>query len=374
MSTMTQGGIAVEPFRDEEGRNVYHFAYPQYAPFDPYHRINLHRRAYRPREIINATIRTFYNRQDAELNPRQMEARENFCAMYVLQSPSYGRQLGPGESYAYIDGDVKFWAQRLDDFFFFGLLGRYILFETGFGVVGEDPLRLEAKIDGQTTVVKEEEGGPNGYVRISLNTGHNGVVYEINDIIGQLMHEMVHAYFQIFSCDCLRCERGLLNTTGHPGDGHGPIFLMLHRLILSEIRRWGNAGGNSLAELLWEDCPELCISLNSKWRADMAVDGLTWEEKRRYTRVRKYDSSASHLVRITHTGAVAVQPNIKHRQIRFENLLQDKRIRADEFRVDLLDHWLAYEDEEEKDSESTNGGGREGDEAARLGTESEEPN
>ncbi|KAI1653065.1 hypothetical protein F4813DRAFT_284887 [Daldinia decipiens] len=367
MSTITRGGIPIEPFRDENGRNVYHFDYPQYAPFDPYYRIALHRRAYRPREILNATIRAFYNRQDFELSPRQTAARENFCAKYVLQSPSYGRQLGPREAYEYVDSDVKFWAQQLDDFFFFGLLGRYIMIQTGFDVVGEDPLQLEERIDGETTMVANEEGGR--YVRILLNTGRGNAIYDINDIIGQLMHEMVHAYLQIFSCDCLKCERALLNTTGIPGDEHGPIFLMLHRLILSEIRRWGNTGDNDLAELLWEDCPELCISLNSNWRARMVIDSLTREERKQFSRVRKYESSARHLVRITHTGAVAVQPNIKHRQIQLENQLKDKRIRADEFRVDLLDHWLAYEDEEdEEDSEQS----QSDDEVTRLSSETPE--
>ncbi|KAI1641673.1 uncharacterized protein F4817DRAFT_363810 [Daldinia loculata] len=370
MSTITRGGIPIEPFRDGHGRNVYHFNYPNYAPFDPYYRITLHRRAYRPREILNATIRAFYNRQDFELNPRQTAARENFCAKYVLQSPFYGRKLGPRESYEYVDNDVKFWAQQLDDFFFFGLLGRYVTIETGFDVVGEDPLQLEADIRGETTTVAEDESGR--YVRILLNTGRGDTIYELNDIIGQLMHEMVHAYLQIFSCDCLRCERALLNTTGIPKDGHGPIFLMLHRLILSEIRRWGNIGGNDLAELLWEDCPELCISLNSNWRAIMAIDSLTREEKKKFNRVRTYDSSATHLVRVTHTGAVAVRPNIKHRQIRLENQLKDKRIRADEFRIDLLDHWLAYEDEEEEEEKEDSEASESDGEVSRLSSDTPE--
>ncbi|KAF3055590.1 hypothetical protein GL218_06999 [Daldinia childiae] len=360
MATITRGGIPIEPFRGEDGKNVYHFYYPKYAPFDPYYRIALHRRAYKPREILNSTIKVFYNRQDAELNPRQTEARENFCAKYVVQSPLYGKQLKPGESYEYVDSDVKFWAQQLDDFFFFGLLGRYVLLETGFDVVGEDPLHIDDEIYGETTMVANEEGF--SYVRIVLNTGYGDTIYDLNDIIGQLMHEMVHAYFLVFSCDCMKCERALLNTTGLPRDGHGPVFLMLHRLILSEIRRWGNAGGNDLAELLSEECPELCISLDGNWRARMAINGLTRQDRRQYNRVRTYDSSARHLVRITHTGAVAVQPSIKHRQIQLENLLKDKRIRADEFRVDLLDHWQAYEDEEEEEEENEGSGEEENNE------------
>ncbi|KAI0848939.1 hypothetical protein F5Y00DRAFT_78472 [Daldinia vernicosa] len=380
MATITRGGIPIEPFRDEDGRNVYHFNYPMYAPFDPYYRIKLHRRAYRPREMLNSTIKAFYNRQDFALSPRQTAAREHFCAKYVLQGPSYGKRLEPGESYEYVDTDVRFWAQQLDDFFFFGLLGRYVMIETGIDVVGEDPFRLEARIDGETTWVTEEGEGGRTYVRILLNTGirtaRGDSIYGLNDIIAQLMHEMVHAYFLIYSCDCRRCERALLNTTGLPGDGHGPVFLMLHRLILSEIRRWGNAGGNDLSELAWEDCPELCISLNLNWRAKMVIEDLTRQERRQFTRVRSYESSAFHLVRITHTGAVAVRPNIKHRQIRLENLLKDKRIRADEYRVDLLDEWLAYEEEEEEEEGEKESlpddDGEQDEEEARLESETPE--
>ncbi|OTB14397.1 hypothetical protein K445DRAFT_138023 [Daldinia sp. EC12] len=350
--------VPFAPFRDENGRNVHHLAFPRYAPFDPYFRITLHRRAYKPRELLHGALRAFYNRQDGGLNPRQIPARVNFCVRYVMRSPAYGKQVpgaaAPGtggggggandETRRLMDEDVRYFAQQLDHFFFFGLLERYITIETGFDVVGPDPAGLEGRIEGETVTIREADG--NEYVRIRINTGQRDLAYELDDILGQLMHEMIHAYFLIYSCDCRRCEPSLLNTTGLPNDGHGPIFLMLHRLILSEIRRWGNAGQNGLAALLEDDCPDLSVSLNSTWRANAAIRALTQAQRKTYTKVRAYGFSTNHLVRITDTDRVAVRPNLKENQIKVENTLYDKRSRADEYRVDLLDNWLAYEDEE----------------------------
>ncbi|KAI1802441.1 hypothetical protein F4811DRAFT_395422 [Daldinia bambusicola] len=371
MANQTKSGLPFAPYRDEDGRNVWHHPFPRYAPFDPYFRITPHRRVYTPRELLNGTIRAFYNRQDSGLNPRQVAARENFCVRYVLRSPAYAKDNHVAAGRAgdrargLMDDDIRFLAKQLDDFFFFGLLERYIMIETGFDVVGPDPAGLEDRIEGETLIVREDNG--NEYVRININTGcrdnaeagAQAPTYELNDIVGRLMHEMIHAYFTIYACDCLRCERGLLNTTGLPHDGHGPIFLMLHRLVVSELRRWGNAGRNELAALLEHDCPDLSISLHARWRANAAINNLTALQRRAYTRVRAYAASANHLVRITDTDRVAVRPNIKDSQIRAENMLHDRRSRADEYRVDLLDNWLAYEDEEfnEKDGDEGEGEG-----------------
>ncbi|KAI1465673.1 uncharacterized protein F4812DRAFT_461368 [Daldinia caldariorum] len=365
MANQTRGGLPFAPFRDENGRNSYHHPFPRYAPFDPYFRITPHRRAYTPRELLNGTIKAFYNRQDGGLNPLQVRARESLCVRYVLRSTAYAKgehvAAGPGgdEARELVDDDVRFFAKQLDDFFFFGLLERYIMIETGLDVVGPDPAGLEDRIEAETTIVREASG--NEYVRININTGRrdiasagaNAPTYELNDIIGRLMHEMIHAYFLIYACDCPKCERGLLNTTGLPNDGHGPVFLMLHRLIVSEIRRWGDAEHNDLAALLEHDCPDLSISLHSRWRANAAINNLTVLQRRNYTRLLPYSFSERHLVRITNTDRVAVRPNIKENQIRAENALHDRRSRAEAYRVDLLDNWLAYEvdefDEDEAD-------------------------
>ncbi|KAI8960774.1 hypothetical protein F5Y11DRAFT_328750 [Daldinia sp. FL1419] len=340
---ITVGGIPHAPARTDDGTNIHHFLFPPYAPFDPYDRVKLHTNAYTPRELLNSAVKAFYNRQDAELSPRQLEARENFCATYIFRRPYYGRSLKLGETADFSEAVIDYLAHKLDDFFFFGLLKTYVSVESGVNVVGPDPLSIERQIDGDTTVIRDDVRGGR-YIRIRINVGRRRKLYDLVDIIGQLMHEMVHAWFLIFSCDCEKCDKAQLNTTGVPGDGHGPIFLMLHRLILSEIRRWGEAKGNALVELDWDDCPDSVVSANAFWRSQLAIDDLGREERRRLNRVRKYGFSANHLIRITANANVAVRPNLKQRQLRFEQSLRTKRILAENYKEDLIANSNAYEE------------------------------
>ncbi|KAK1455447.1 hypothetical protein CMEL01_04207 [Colletotrichum melonis] len=56
------------------------------------------------------------------------------------------------------------------------------------------------------------------------------------ETVESLIHEMVHAYIQMFVCQRPQCARNLLNTEGLIG--HGSTFMKLHGLIVEIVRTW----------------------------------------------------------------------------------------------------------------------------------------
>ncbi|KAI0842959.1 hypothetical protein F5Y06DRAFT_256538 [Hypoxylon sp. FL0890] len=239
---------------------------------------------------------------------------------------AYGSKLKATASLASFEDDVRYFFDCLDDFFFFGLLGHHVEVKSGLDVVGEDPLGIDDRIEGETFPYKV---GDRSYVQININIGSGEKLYELDAILGQLMHEMVHAYFQLFACDCPSCSKDALNTIGVEDDGHGPLFLMLHRLILSEIREWGfssdeDDNDSSLDALLADDCPGEYISKSASARAQKAIENMTPNEKKKLNQVRSHNFT-NYLVRFSKSGRrVLVQPSLLSRQSDWEDSLPDK--------------------------------------------------
>ncbi|KAI6093465.1 hypothetical protein F4821DRAFT_252471 [Hypoxylon rubiginosum] len=318
-----------------------HLTIINYAPFAPYYRLNLQKNAYKARDLLNATVAAFHRRDSKDLSGRQNHARKAFLARFTDRQRDFGGKPPNPNALAFAVEDVRYLAKQLDRYFFFGLVTDHIQIWTGFDVVGKDPLKLQKRIEGSTLPCSE---GNRSWIQINLNIGSksNGNMYHLDDIVGQLMHEMIHAYLQIYACDCWKCERDSLNTVGVDGDGHGPVFLMLHRLILTEMRKWHD----ELKDLLVDDCPRSAISKSAWHRATAAMRSLDSEERRLLNPVRA-NNFGNYLVRFnTNNTKVYVNPSLITKQLKKEAELKTKR------KIKKLneDWFVDAEDEEEYSS------------------------
>ncbi|KAI4861770.1 hypothetical protein F4820DRAFT_464422 [Hypoxylon rubiginosum] len=318
--------------------NPRHLTITNYAPFPPYYRLNLQQKAYKARDLLNATVAAFY-RRDKDLSGRQRHAHEAFTSRFTDRQETYGRKPSPETTNALASAgdDVRYLARQLDDFFFFRQVIDHVHIKTGFDVVGRDPLRIDRRVEGETFRRAERN---RSFVQIVINVGSHSDdrLYPLDAIVGQLMHEMVHAYLLVFACDCWRCGRDSLNTVGVEDDGHGPAFLMLHRLVLSEMRKWDA----SLKGLLADDCPGASVSRSALGRAVAAARSLDDRERQALNPVRSH-TFANYLVRFSASGtSVLVNPTLLARQLEKEGALKSKK------RVQKLrEEWHVEAEEEE---------------------------
>ncbi|KAI2614012.1 uncharacterized protein GGS25DRAFT_527127 [Hypoxylon fragiforme] len=326
-----------------------HASLKRYAPFEPYQNVSLVKNGHIARQLLNHTVVAFHNRRDNDLTKGQIAARDGFVQRFKRQRREYGKQIKPG-SLASFENDVKYLAARLDQFFFFNELGPNIKIKGGLDVVGVDHAGIESKIDGETfsCMVRGRE-----HTQININIGSNHTLYKLDAIVGQLMHEMVHAYLQVFACNCFWCSRDALNTVGIEHDGHGSVFLMLHRLILTEMRRWGDDG---LKTLLSEDCPGQLISKSARGRAHAVFAQMSSEEKEKFNGLRA-NVRKNILIRFNDKGdRVIVAPSLKMNQIRWEDSKRTEIMRREEMRKEMINE---IAEESSIDSERQEYGGEE---------------
>ncbi|KAI1769755.1 hypothetical protein F4818DRAFT_315265 [Hypoxylon cercidicola] len=292
---------------------------------------------HKARDLLNATVAAFHKRDSKDLNSRQIYARKDFIARFNDRRSAYGGWPAKHYALASAGADVRYLAEQLDSFFFFQQVVDHVNIKTGFDVVGKDSLKIEPRIEGETFPRTERS---QAFTQIVINVGshRDGRVYSLDAIVGQLMHEMIHAYLLIYACNCWVCERDSLNTVGVEDDGHGPIFLMLHRLMLSEIRRWDDG----LEGLLAEDCPRDVVSMSLRARAKAAMRSLDDKERRLLNAVRP-NSFTSYRIRFNLNGTrVLVNPSLLTKQLQKESELKTRR-RTQKVGED----WYVKEGEEE---------------------------
>lgn len=211
--------------------------------------------------------------------------------------------------------DIKEFSQHLDEFFFFGLLWDNCEINSGLNVIEDDGYQPYGDAEHCT-----EDG--RSFVRIRLK---NDGIYNLDTILGTLTHEMVHAYILLFVCDCNKCDKDRLNTIGHPGDEHGPIFQMLYRAILSELRRWGACNSeDKLRTLDDKDCPEQEMSRSLTKNYKSTINDVNRAEEGYYNSFRKQQNPL-YLIRYSENGKeVVVEPRLKANQIKMENELRSQ--------------------------------------------------
>ncbi|KAI1093497.1 hypothetical protein F5B19DRAFT_501100 [Rostrohypoxylon terebratum] len=306
------------PIKDRNGKNITHCQFPQYAPFPNFMRPKLYLHAYHPRALLNYTVAAFHDRTDGELSTSQIRARQDFLGQFQRRNSFYG--INAVQETAFLQNsneDLLEFLKYMDEFFFFGLLRNRCVIIGGFDVVQQDPPPQRWWYDG--TASRQNANGLS-YVEITIDVNSRGTIHPLSSLLSTLMHEMVHAYFMLFACDCAGCDRDRLNTIGLPGNAHGPLFLMLHRLVLTELRRWGVSNGDrELSMLDAQDCPGESISSSTKEYYEYENSLMSETQRSSLNSVRP-QQSPGYLIYFSADGnEVVVAPALKNNQIRLEN-------------------------------------------------------
>ncbi|CAJ2500900.1 Uu.00g037530.m01.CDS01 [Anthostomella pinea] len=295
---------------------------PVYAPFGKYMAPELQQSFYKPRDILNFCAKSFYERRPEDLSDKQEEAKDKIVSIFKTRKAHYGQDVEGVKSIVPYNRDVRSFMGHLDNFFFFGSLEEHIELHTGLDLNLSDSLYQSESVP--CTRRKTQ------YVRLEIELGAKDKLYDLYTILGNLMHEMVHTWFLVFGCNCDVCDKDKLNTTGVPTDEHGPVFLMLHRLVLSEMRRWDPV----MRKLLADDCPG---SVTSKSARELGLDTtrlLCPAERKQYQRLRGGRFAERHLIRLTEHHKVLVKPDLKHKQLEAEDKLVAQTKRKEERATD----------------------------------------
>ncbi|KAG7064349.1 hypothetical protein JMJ76_0007394 [Colletotrichum scovillei] len=252
--------------------------------FPPY--VSLVVGSYGATPLLNFTAQNFH---ECELRPQQAAARAGFKKIYrdaLILSQAW-RNLTPEALKSFEKGggseEVKSMAQslesalytmmlHLDDFYFLGALTRphhnltassqthsLTKLETGFGVL-KGTVSAAAGRPGEA----EEHRGDGGWfsvIRLWLKCSTSAIwnsfcgeesfdIIPFEESVVVLIHEMVHAYLQMFLCRRPQCERDRLNTDGL--SGHGRTFQKLLALITVEFQGWHGSLRNIIEDRCYE--------------------------------------------------------------------------------------------------------------------------
>ncbi|GKT41712.1 uncharacterized protein ColSpa_01893 [Colletotrichum spaethianum] len=205
---------------------------------------------------------------DCELQAHQIAARDAFVKCYLEALPRAApwsklpaqslKNFAEGNGSkqveveaAFLEGSLRSMMRHLDEYFFFGTMTRLqrgqkellLVLQTGFGL-----LKADVSFDSYGDATTHGPDFGNTYTRVRLwgrissidpwgytsSTAVEQLPFTQN--VATLVHEMVHAYLNMFVCKGEQCKRNLLNTVGLTG--HGSIFVKLYTLVLEEIWKW----------------------------------------------------------------------------------------------------------------------------------------
>ncbi|ETS87802.1 hypothetical protein PFICI_01630 [Pestalotiopsis fici W106-1] len=239
----------------------------KYAPFGDHDDVanTLRKGCWRARDVLNFTVQAFYKRnEDDRLSDTQEAARTQFIKDYRTQWVQFdGRELRDDPVEPTYNDILDLYRQHLDKYYFFSTLSDYRLAVHACNTnSGDDCLPIESWQER----------------RLIIPTSNRKTVFDLHEVLAVLLHEMTHLYLQLTVCKCSDCNEGMLLGVGAADDQHGPIFQMLHRLILSDLRSWHD----QLAKFDDDDCPEKSVSQYSLECHDAACEGSTKSWKYRY--------------------------------------------------------------------------------------------
>ncbi|KAI0483350.1 hypothetical protein GGR56DRAFT_686669 [Xylariaceae sp. FL0804] len=367
---------------------VSHKTPPKYNPFAPASEsLSLDNNRYKPRDLLNYTVKAWHGRQDADLSDRQREAKQEIIDLVQRQDQAVYEQIdddpekdgGKEEALATAQRSVQTFAASLDRYFFFGCVQKVTMLETtttgerdsgldvpnkksstGTGIRGSSSSDANATDSSET---EDEDVQIQTTAKIVIRVVQSSDGRRPRDalaVLADVARETVRAWLVQYSCRCGACDRAALSTVGLPGSYNGPVFLMLHRLVVSELRGWGSRP-LLLEGLEGRDCPGEEVSRRARAQAQKDVESLSLslssEQAHRRDRAnRKYYSkertpaqTRRDLIRMTAQGRVLVDPRLKRRQLDEEDAARLKASRAGEYGGDKKRYErIITEEEEEK--------------------------
>ncbi|KAI1177317.1 hypothetical protein F4777DRAFT_596719 [Nemania sp. FL0916] len=204
--------------------------------------------AYQGRVLADATILSFYpTDDDLNLTPSQITARGELIALY--------NKLKDREE-KWSTFQMTRFAYFFDQFFFFGAMMKKarprtlpVVWKPTDKSLGTFAKLLTVKCSGRnnpnSTVHGFTEGrsyrgyGPFVAIHLASRDFFSGFEWEFRNLsmmLATLVHEMVHAYLDLFLCRCEECTVDRPNTFGF--EGHGPVFLMILDAIDCTLKSW----------------------------------------------------------------------------------------------------------------------------------------
>ncbi|RYP07092.1 hypothetical protein DL764_002724 [Monosporascus ibericus] len=296
-----------------------HKSMPTYYPLDNTYVVDLEPGSYMPRDLMNFSVKTFWLREDDDLSLRHEDARKSFTRTFLQSRAKFDQEFEGDKTLNVHIRDVNNLRAHIDNFFFFGQLRDHVDVDLGMDVVAPTE-------DGS---VKE---GWNGYTvlrgdqcHLKINIASKNQIFPLITIAETLVHEMAHAYLMLFSArNCEKCDKARLSTIGLPGDGHGLVFQMLHRIMVTTIREWDDG----LKDLAAKDCPGLQVSQSARALARQAYKALPSAEKEAYRKPRSLLQAQRHLIRITDDEEVLVDLTLRDRALRAEEDIRVRKSRA----------------------------------------------
>ncbi|KAI4132925.1 MAG: hypothetical protein LQ347_002359 [Umbilicaria vellea] len=193
-------------------------------------------RAYRAQELADKTRKGFsYLHRWRTLTKKQLAAKRRITELNANAELRYMNITQDNVSAWPTLSDLHDYLKAFDDFFFFGAL--------------KDWIRLDLQHDdipccGVIAVgLTRSDAGPPGTL-ITITDRHalwQEPAYRYNEILGTLLHEMVHALFSVYSCNCAQClvDEAVVASVGLTG--HGPVWQSLAaRVEEAVVAHWPN--------------------------------------------------------------------------------------------------------------------------------------
>ncbi|KAI1333110.1 hypothetical protein F5Y16DRAFT_414877 [Xylariaceae sp. FL0255] len=303
---------------------------------------NLWPETYKPRDLLNYAARGFHGRQVEDLNIRQEDVQAKIIRAFAIDIELFGGPVSAGPTVAQAKRSMQAYLEHLDGFFFFGTLHEYIRLSADMDQVSERDQFSNKRLNSFTKLrIQKKTKKP--FIRLHMNLGRDGKYYNIETLLGLLVRELTISWFILYSCTCDACVKDTLNTLGHPGEINGPMVLMLHRLIVTEIRRWRP----EFKGFQQTDCPKDEVSRSMRESFELSIKSLDIGTKKSLNKRR--NRTANLLIRLTHDNKVAVSPELKQKQLKKEDIEYLKNIRADERRKDQRAYDKVLEEEDKHD-------------------------
>ncbi|RWA07583.1 hypothetical protein EKO27_g7535 [Xylaria grammica] len=216
-----------------------HPEWPGYTGTGTKLNFKLNTRAYKSQELVENTVFSFFPMSsDRNLTPTQISTRTKIISLY---------RKAKNKKKPFRTRDINRFLCLLDQFFFFGAM------------VNNGRPRVYCKLwQKQSGLIKlcapslvKRDKMPWGYTRHRhiKNYGPFEMIHmpakdffdypekiSVSFLLETLVHEMVHAYVNLFLCQCRACHKDMINTKGITG--HGKTFIMILDCIDYTLRTW----------------------------------------------------------------------------------------------------------------------------------------